>query len=51
MEKVTLIFNTALDMVGQLWDSCLRDWSIFGTFILSFAILKKIAKTFNKLKS
>ena len=51
MEKVTLVFNTVLDMVVQLWNSCLKDWSIFGTFILSFAILKKISRVFNKLKS
>lgn len=50
MELVRIIFNTALNMVIQLWTACLNSWSIFGTFILSFAVLKKVVRTFNKLK-
>lgn len=51
MDNVKLIFDTSLNMVVQLWNTALNSWGIFGSFIIFIALLRKIANTFNKLKS
>lgn len=51
MADVRLIFDTAISMVVSLWNACLNSWSYFGTFIIFFALLRKVTNTFNKLKS
>lgn len=51
MAIVQNVFLDLLTHLVELWNTCLNDWGIFGTWLISFAILRKIAKTFNKLKS
>lgn len=50
MEIVNQVFNQCLNMVVQLWNTALNNWGIFGSFIIFYAVLKVIARTFNKLK-
>lgn len=51
MDKVKLIFDTSLQMIVQFWNTALGSWGIFGSFIIFYALLRKVANTFNKLKS
>lgn len=51
MDIVYSVFNKAIEMLIQLWGTALGSWGIFGTFIIFIAILRRIGKTFNKLKS
>lgn len=51
MEIVRQVFDTSLTMVASLWNTCLNSWGIFGGFVISYAILRKIGRTFNRLKS
>ena len=51
MDIVYTVFNQSLNMIVQLWSTALGRWGIFGTFIIFIAVLRKIGRTFNKLKS
>lgn len=51
METVSTVFTFALNRLADIWNVCVSgNWGIFGTFLISFALLKKIGKVFNKLK-
>lgn len=51
MDIVYTVFNQSISMLTELWSTALGRWGIFGTFIIFYAILRRIARTFNKLKS
>lgn len=51
MDIVYSVFNQSLSMLTELWSTALGRWGIFGTFIIFIAIMRKIGRTFNKLKS
>lgn len=51
MEIVRTVFNQALSMLIQLWNTALGSWGIFGSWVIFMALLRKVANTFNKLKS
>ena len=51
MAQVKLVFDTALNLLVELWNTALGRWGIFGSFIIFSALLRKVARTFNRLKS
>lgn len=51
METVKLVFDNLLSLFRTFWNTALGSWSIFGTFIIFSALIRKVARTFNRLKS
>lgn len=51
MELVYQVFDHSLNMLSYLFHTMINRWDIFGLFLISMALLRKIGRTFNKLKS
>lgn len=51
MEIVTQVFDKLISLLVELWNTALGRWSIFGSFIIFSSLLRKVARTFNRLKS
>ena len=50
MEIVKTVFDQALQMMTQLFNACISDWSWFGTFLIFIFLIRKVAQAFNKTK-
>lgn len=50
MQVVYTVFDQCVEMMSELFNTCISDWSIFGTFLIFLFLIRKLAQAFNKLK-
>lgn len=50
MSIVYQVFDQCIEMMTELFNTALQSWGIFGSFIIFIALVRIIARTFNRTK-
>lgn len=50
MDAIKQVYDQLLVWLLQFWNN-LQNWGIFGGWLIFMTVIRKIANTFNKLKS